>query len=510
METEKNRTSAGPPAPQLKAGHLLDGKIEIMRFIMADGQKNVYAGQEDMDSVILLERWEQKDMLVSEDIPQECISFYPHDFRRLLNSDREYMVFNPMEGRFLDHTTLKCLEPELVCFLYNLASALMKLDENHLDITGISLKDIFVTSKGVTFITFPEKTETGNNVEEMFSSLFERILFKKVKPSLTRNLEKPFQTLALSEEFQMIIQDIINQNLSPGEFLSELAKFKVPDPDVWHIRSITDVGQAREHNEDACGWISKSVHTDKGNYTYTVLAVSDGMGGHQKGEIASCFAICEWMKKITEGLEDLSDSEFENTALKALIETTFDKTQEAFSNQEDIRNIPEQLRPGATLTGGVIVNRLVFTGNCGDSRAYLIRAGNIERITKDHSLMQRYIDRGEITEYEASEHEQRNIITSFIGVNSRMYKRDVYVRYLPENSCLLFCSDGLSGMLNDNEISDIIFSSENVKAGAERLIQAANEKGGDDNITAVLAADHLFFEKQCQFKDIEHKEEHDG
>ncbi|CAN2042902.1 PPM family protein phosphatase [Candidatus Magnetomoraceae bacterium gMMP-15] len=483
---KEERTQTGPPVPRLQAGHLINNEIEISNLMMSDEQKNVYSGQIDLEPVIVLERYCKEDMEFYDDIPDGCSYLFPIHRYNYKNNDKFYIVFNDFNKLCLDESKLKCWEPDLIEFLFNFASALIKLDENQIDLSEITLKDIYFIDSEIKFFIFPKKKEPGQELDEVILNFIKIIFYYKVKPNLTRNLENPVYSFCFSDEFQNILENYIDKNISLEDLFLNL-KERVELPFInWDIYSATDVGQSRDHNEDACGWILGTMNTYLNSYNYTALAVSDGMGGHKKGEIASHFTLTQWFKKLSENLLINPPENFENPFLKILIEKTFDKTAEQLLTHNEFKSFPSNLHPGATLVSAIIMDRLVFIGNCGDSRAYLIYANKIERITKDHSIVQLYLDRGEITEEQAFEHEQSNYITSFMGIEFKLFKRDTYIRYLKKGTALLLCSDGLSGMLTDREILEIVRSSKNSEDGVKRLISEANARGGNDNISIIL------------------------
>ena len=140
---------------------------------------------------------------------------------------------------------------------------------------------------------------------------------------------------------------------------------------------------------------------------------------------------------------------------------------------------------GTTLTCAFLLGTNAFLAHVGDSRAYLISRNTIRQITTDHSLVNRLIELGQITPEEAKTHPQSNVLYRALGRPGNL-EVDTYLQSLPDDSALLLCSDGLWGMVPDDEILDIITMAPSPQLACRRLIARANEHGGEDNITAVL------------------------
>ena len=237
-----------------------------------------------------------------------------------------------------------------------------------------------------------------------------------------------------------------------------------------HVAADSYIGR-RENNEDA--YIADKVG---GN---VLLAVADGMGGHLAGEVASAKAI-EILKE-TLGLNKFGDPK------DILREAILRANEEVYRMGHDPDH-PERYNMGTTLTAAIVRGDTATVGNVGDSRTYLIRDGSIERLTKDHSLVQELIDRGEITEEEARRHPQKNIITKAIGIEKelRLDEGDVREVKLKPGDYLLLCSDGLSDALPDEDILKTVLSARSLQEAVKLLIDKAYSFGSDDNITVVL------------------------
>jgi serine/threonine protein phosphatase PrpC len=222
----------------------------------------------------------------------------------------------------------------------------------------------------------------------------------------------------------------------------------------------TDVGRQRSANED--------------DYVLAppFFAVADGMGGAKAGEVASAMA--------TEVFEGESDSgEPAEVQLARILREANRRIYDLASADESHRGM------GTTLTAAKIAGDDISLGHVGDSRAYRLRDGELEQLTKDHSLVAELERSGQITAEAAEHHPQRSIITRALGPEPDV-EVDTYTLAGREDDVFLLCSDGLTSMISDEEIGSILRSAEGLDAAAEALVRAANQSGGKDNITVVL------------------------
>lgn len=219
----------------------------------------------------------------------------------------------------------------------------------------------------------------------------------------------------------------------------------------------TDIGLVRATNQDNF-YIDKSAKW---------AVVADGMGGHNGGETASSMAVEEIKKSMQQGVglkESISNANY--LVYKAAVET------------------PGLMGMGTTVVLCEIVGSAANISYVGDSRAYLYHKGELRQLTKDHSIVQQLIDSGTITEEQARFHPQRNLITRAVGTEKYVLSDSVSTE-LSSGDYILICSDGLSSYVEEKEIKDIL---ENTKTSdiAPKLIEAANNSGGKDNVTVVV------------------------
>ncbi len=232
--------------------------------------------------------------------------------------------------------------------------------------------------------------------------------------------------------------------------------------------AITDVGQSREFNQD-CAFISENPIGILPN----LFLVADGMGGHKAGDVAAKFAVERIVHYIETQTEEKNPLKVLQNAIGAANEQLFEKAQsnEAFTGM------------GTTMVAAVIAEDVLYVANVGDSRLYVV-GEEIVQITRDHSLVEEMVRRGEIKKYEARNHPNKNIITRAMGTGRRLMA-DCFEEQLNGRKILL-CSDGLTNMLEDEDIKIIIDIAGDLERAGTALVQAANNNGGMDNITVVL------------------------
>ncbi len=241
--------------------------------------------------------------------------------------------------------------------------------------------------------------------------------------------------------------------------------------------ALTDVGCVRKHNEDSL----------LANPELGLFVVADGLGGHAAGEIASQIVVETVARFVGETVE--KDRTWPVEYDPSL---TYDgnrlKVAMLLSDQaiaEDIRRNPERETMGSTVVAGLFHGSKVTLAHVGDSRAYILGPDGIRQVTRDHSWVAEQVANGILTPSEARVHPFRNVITQALG-NGGELEVEVQEIALSESERLLLCSDGLSGMIGDKQIWDIVEHSDSVQSAVESLIFVAREHGGEDNITAVL------------------------
>jgi serine/threonine protein phosphatase PrpC len=242
--------------------------------------------------------------------------------------------------------------------------------------------------------------------------------------------------------------------------------------------SLTDPGRVRDHNEDCI-----ESRPDIGLY---VLA--DGMGGYNAGEVASGMAT----SLIADGFQDAwSPREVARTSRdqakarsEQLIREQILRSNSAIFTTS--QNNPECAGMGTTLVMSFFYDNFVTVAHIGDSRCYRLRGENMEQITRDHSLLQEQLDSGLITPEEAKLSQNKNLVTRALGIDPTV-EPEIHVHEAQQDDLYLLCSDGLSDMVEDEEIRlTLITLKSNPSLTVQQLVQAANDNGGRDNISAML------------------------
>jgi protein phosphatase len=228
----------------------------------------------------------------------------------------------------------------------------------------------------------------------------------------------------------------------------------------------TDVGRRRQANEDAY-----AIESEVG-----LFLVADGMGGHRAGQVASRMASEATLRAASEARES-PESLLERAArvVAAANREVFDTAQ----------GDSELAGMGTTLVVLVVEGTRAVVAHVGDSRAYRVRDGDIEQLTVDHSVVADLVSRGEISEAESQNHPHRHVLTRAVGVG-RSVEADLSEISLAPGDAYVLCSDGLTGLVTDEEIAKEVSEGDDLEAVSERLVTRANERGGNDNITVVL------------------------
>jgi len=253
----------------------------------------------------------------------------------------------------------------------------------------------------------------------------------------------------------------------------------------------TDVGCTREHNED-CFLVADlttrqasllpEVREHEVGRKGSLLVVADGMGGAAAGEVASEMAtevVYEHLLGTWFNDDEDTPQQFAFRLREAIEEANRKIHAHAKEN-------PEMRGMGTTITAAGILGDHVYVTQVGDSRAYMIREGEATQITKDQSLMQRLVDAGELTEEEAERSERKNIILQALGPDARV-RVDLTHQAICKGDTILLCSDGLSGLVNKDEIAKVVSQDKDLVQISADLIALANERGGPDNITVIVA-----------------------
>ena len=236
-----------------------------------------------------------------------------------------------------------------------------------------------------------------------------------------------------------------------------------------HHGAATDVGLLRETNEDA--------------YLVAppVFVVADGMGGHEHGDVASRIVVEEFAR--------LADRGYDPAQGDAVVRETLEASQRRISEYAAEVDPGVRRTPGTTVVAALLVESeegpAWLLVNLGDSRIYVVTNGVLHQVSTDHSVVQELVDSGQITEAQAADHPERHVITRALG-GPRLEPADHFLVPVAQVERLLLCSDGISGLVDDEQIAAVLTGTPDPRDAADRLVAAALGAGGDDNATAVV------------------------
>jgi PPM family protein phosphatase len=235
----------------------------------------------------------------------------------------------------------------------------------------------------------------------------------------------------------------------------------------------TDTGRARNNNED-------SAVIDEAT---SLVVLADGMGGYNAGEVASGMCTSFIKTELGRWLAEASESATDTDVRRAM-DICVDNANRAIFNAANSN--PQYAGMGTTLVVAVFRDSRLLMGHVGDSRGYRLRGGRLTQITRDHSLLQEQMDAGLITVEQAAFSANKNLVTRAVGVEDTVLL-EMHLHEVQPGDVYLMCSDGLSDMLDDESIAQLLLANHSLDAAASGLIAAANEAGGKDNISVVLA-----------------------
>ena len=306
------------------------------------------------------------------------------------------------------------------------------------------------------------------------TSIFEKLFGKHKKPDpetvtlapqldveWTKEITKPLDRIP-----PLIEQEVAGLGLEPPQLLASCAQ---------------SVGLQRDHNEDALFSLTTILAYNGGNIPFGLYIVADGMGGHQYGEVASEIATRSMAEFVIRNLyTHLFSVEHQppETPLRELLHTGVIKAHDAI-----LQNVTGG---GTTLTTVVILGNQMTIAHVGDSRVYSVGLdGTMNALTRDHSLVRRLEELGQITPEEAAVHPQRNVLYRALG-QGEPFEPEIITAPVPESGYLLVCSDGLWGVVPEEQLGETVKNAPTLHQACQEMVAAANAAGGPDNITAIL------------------------
>jgi protein phosphatase len=372
----------------------------------------------------------------------------------------------------------------------SLAQALDYLHRHQIALNGAGLDHIAVEDKqahwtnlgAARIIPAAERSKAQNWFSQDVRSLAEALLY------LATGKRRYTPDLSLPEQVAAPLSRALNapQAISTSDFAAALASaqeaLRRPSSVTLLVGQRTDVGQERSLNEDSMLTLDIAPVLRSVSRPVGLFVVADGMGGHQAGDLASRQtirtvaqrAVDEVLSAAAAGAQLPNIREWLTAATQAANQAVYEQRRAAGSDM------------GTTLTMALFVGDTATIANVGDSRAYLLTEDGITQITTDHSLVERLIATDQITREEAVNHPQRNVIYRVIGDKPGL-EVDLFEQRLRPGQAILLCSDGLSGMVSDEKIWQTWRTSTSPQEACDRLVEAANRAGGEDNITIIIA-----------------------
>ena len=266
-----------------------------------------------------------------------------------------------------------------------------------------------------------------------------------------------------------------------GELRTQLEELRRPESITLVVGQRTDVGRARSLNEDSLLTLDYTAVYRSLSVPVGVYIVADGMGGHAAGDIASRLTCQVLAKRIAHDLiAPATDNKLPTNVSAWITDAIRDANQAVFNERYTAHS-----DMGNTLVAAVLIGNSATIANVGDSRCYHLTPDGISQISSDHSLVERLVETGQITREEAAVHPQKNVIYRVIGDKPEV-DVDIFEKNLNLNEALLLCSDGLNGMVQNTQIYHLWQSSKSPQEACDRLVEAANQAGGEDNITVVI------------------------
>lgn len=294
-------------------------------------------------------------------------------------------------------------------------------------------------------------------------------------------LNKLFGKKTQPQKKAAINENVVTAPLSEAQVQAiKVASNKFEPPQII-VGCGQSVGKQRELNEDSLLTFTSTISGNSGSTPFGLYIVADGMGGHQYGEVASNAAIRtiagQVLRKFHPYLFNLPSTPLDES-LQEIMQSAINEAQRVV--------LKEAPGSGTTVTAALVVGQQVTIAHVGDSRGYMIyQDGRMETVTRDHSLVRRLEELGQITASEAAVHPQRNVLYRALG-QGEILEPDITTMPFPQNGYLLLCSDGLWGLVSEEDLRQMTLNAPTLQTACQNMVAAANSAGGPDNITAVL------------------------
>ncbi len=317
--------------------------------------------------------------------------------------------------------------------------------------------------------------EKINNVRQLALSLYAWMTGKSsysFDPALSREVNDLFQCALVGEGF--------TSGASLAQEIEQVSKAGISPLNIdYQVGRRTHAGQMRLKNEDSVLCLTLSRIINGASHPAGIYAIADGMGGHATGELASSLTIQAISQKTCAEFVKLQHKDSKEY-ISWLVEAVQAANMSVYQSRQTAGN-----DMGSTLVCALFTGSQAYIAYLGDSRSYLIREGNIQQLTTDHSLVQHLVSTGQLDSEVARYHPQRNVIYRSLGDKPQV-EVDICTQNLLPGDKLLLCSDGCTGMLEDQNLQKIILDAGTPQAACDRLVEAANQAGGEDNISVIL------------------------
>lgn len=468
------------PSP-LVEGAFLNGEWEVLR-LQQRGAVNFYrATDSDFNSSRQVQIAQQpanencyKDKLTSA-------LWQPLDV--FTADDCDYVVFRDTEFRALNDWRESPNDERYLIVLQDLVEGLCEWKEHHLipgddDFWGV---DEYTNLHYYGFLQ-QEPEDVEWDYDAVLRGVNQKLLKQVFAPAATMRLDDPWSAMPFCVETIDLIRAIQEEQIPLAQCRERIAELSPSKVLLVDAALLTDVGQERELNEDSGAILHLERQGQLHQNAIDLWIVADGMGGHEGGEVASDLTVSSLQKQLLQNAPDinLDDNAAVRNALFEMVQIVNRGVFELGASHKG------RSQPGSTLVAALRLGRRLFVINVGDSRAYLwSEKRGLTRVSKDHSYVQTLIDQGELTPEEAFGHPQGNIITAHIGMK-KLEECDVFMRYVSPGDRLVLVSDGVVDMLTESEMTELM-ATPGAIALCETLVNAANDAGGADNITALVA-----------------------
>lgn len=475
---DKDKGSEPQVVRPLFIGAFLNGELEIVE-VLERGPINFYRanaggwGENEWKWV-----WERGAVSSEAIAPPDHTFFAPAT--RFVGDEREYAVYEWDEFDSFADWRSPANDDTFLKLIFPLARALQALENGKLR-ANIEPKNLVFQNDHLRFFGFCDHANDGqSNALGCLAQLSSTLAKAHLAPRATLRLDDVWAALPFSVELKQWAHELERGAFASVENAADaLEHFTAPTSTQTHVQS--DVGLERDHNEDGVLSLSLNRASQNGEVFWELLAVADGMGGHEAGEVASQTALDTLQMALLKRQNADWNDNFQVLALGRELISEVNAAVIAQNEAPPFSSMRQ--KPGTTLVFAIRLGRRLLVGNVGDSRLYRWSSDNgLELLTKDHSYVQDLLDAGKITSDEAWNHPDGSIITSHIGM-TRGLLSDVSLRLVARGERIVLVSDGVVDTLRDEQIAEVVASANDACALCSGLVNAANEAGGIDNIS---------------------------